>query len=478
MNPSGLVHGSSTTQTPTSLDLNGVDGSGRNQPKDDYKTEAMSTHLTRINAFEVAWVHAAKTPDIRDFVDSSGDADAIETLQELICLDLEFRSRKRKTDPSIERRSLETYFDMFPQLGLFASASPLLIEEEYRSRKRCGDRVNHADFSGRFPVRRRAEVLEILRVVDEEERRERHVSRDYDASTLVEPFPQLPEAASSSSNLIEHVLDFRNYRLIRQIGAGQTGKVYEALCGPTQQMVAIKYLRKRFHRQASAVRRFLREAEILATIRRPHVIHMDGFGRTKTGGYFMVMELMREGDLGNRIAKERLTIASAKVIFRQICTGMGHAHELGIVHCDLKPGNVLLRNDGSAVVTDFGLARSLDESSGIAAIQGTAPFMAPEQVSPWWGPIGPQTDIHGLGAILYTMLTGTPPYGAASMNDALARAASGARPRGLHELRPDVSTELSELCSKCLSKKPTERFPSVRELIGRLDEIRGDEVAP
>src|SRR5205823_13214835 len=103
------------------------------------------------------------------------------------------------------------------------------------------------------------------------------------------------------------------------------------------------------------------------------------------------------------------------------CDALEHAHSRGIIHCDLKPANLLLDGNGSIRVTDFGLARSLaDETPWTAEVEGTAPFMAPEQASRYWGPIGVRTDVYGLGAVLYSLLTGRPPYIARRLPDILA----------------------------------------------------------
>jgi serine/threonine protein kinase len=148
-----------------------------------------------------------------------------------------------------------------------------------------------------------------------------------------------------------------------------------------------------------------------------------------------------------------------------------HAHERGVVHCDLKPANILLDGRGTIRVTDFGLARSVGGAShraGEAGIEGTAPFMAPEQALRSWGSVDVRTDVFGIGAVLYAILTGRPPFVGRGLAEILADVASSARVFPPERLRPDLSAPLAGLCRKCLAKPPGARYQSVRELRSAL----------
>src|SRR3954468_6214413 len=137
----------------------------------------------------------------------------------------------------------------------------------------------------------------------------------------------------------------------------------------------------------------------------------------------------------------------------ETCDALGHAHGRRIVHCDLKPANLLLDEGGRIRVTDFGLARFIAEETPWAAeVEGTAPFMAPEQASRCWGPIDRRTDVYGIGAVLYALLTGRPPWGGRRLPDVLADVISAAPVVPPISLRPDLPRSLSDLCRKCLSK--------------------------
>src|SRR5262249_36022419 len=162
--------------------------------------------------------------------------------------------------------------------------------------------------------------------------------------------------------------------------------------------------------QPWVVQRFLGEARTIAKMRHPNIVGIHGLGRAPGGAYFIVMELVAGPDLA-LLSRSRLISAQEAIPWAvETCNALEHAHAMGIIHCDLKPANLLLDGDGRIRVTDFGLARSLSEDTPwTAEIEGTAPFMAPEQASRCWGPIDERTDVYGIGAILYTLLTGRPP---------------------------------------------------------------------
>jgi serine/threonine-protein kinase len=146
---------------------------------------------------------------------------------------------------------------------------------------------------------------------------------------------------------------------------------------------------------------------------------------------------------------------------RAAAEALHHVHEQGIVHCDLKPANLLLTQRGQIKLTDFGFARRVDDASASwRALAGTVPFMAPEQVDPCWGEVDRRTDVYGLGAVLLTLLTGTPPYSGGRPLDVLTQIVTDGDPPGLASLSPS----LRDLCRKCLAQQADERFPTTAAL--------------
>jgi eukaryotic-like serine/threonine-protein kinase len=178
-----------------------------------------------------------------------------------------------------------------------------------------------------------------------------------------------------------------------------------------------------------------------------------------------VMDFIAGPNLDQIMRTTTVSIEEAVRWSIELCHAIEYAHVQSIIHCDLKPANLLLDQDGSIRVTDFGLARSLTEHTPYAAdIEGTAPFMPPEQASRSWGKIGVRADVYGIGAVLYTLLTGRPPWIGRSVTDVLANVRSAASVIPPMELRPELPEPLSEVCRKCLSKAQQDRWPTAHDV--------------
>ncbi len=269
-------------------------------------------------------------------------------------------------------------------------------------------------------------------------------------------------------------LAYSDYLLQQLIGSGQMGKVYRARQLSLDRPVAVKYLRKRFLQHSDIVERFITEAQTVGQLNHPGIVGIHGLGRTPAGGYFIVMDLVDGPNLADIIQEsDGVAVADSVEWIRQACDAIDHAHQRGIIHCDLKPGNLLLDGAGRILVTDFGLARSIvdDSTTRDGSIEGTAPFMAPEQVSPHWGIIGPQTDVYGLGAVLYTLLTRIPPFHGRTVADVLSQAISAAPVTPPPSIRLDIPGQISSICMRCLARNPEERFGTVQELSAALANI-------
>jgi serine/threonine-protein kinase len=181
------------------------------------------------------------------------------------------------------------------------------------------------------------------------------------------------------------------------------------------------------------------------------------------------MDLIGGGDLEVQIGTGPVAIFEAVGWIVEACSAIQHAHDNGIIHCDLKPSNLLLDRDRKIRVTDFGLARSVADE--LVDISGTPGFMAPEQVSGYWGPISPRTDVYGLGSVLYALLTGRPPYDGNRIADVLAKVVSAQTVCPPSQSRPEISDSLNDICQRCLSKSPDARFATARELHDALGPL-------
>src|SRR5262249_21151612 len=161
----------------------------------------------------------------------------------------------------------------------------------------------------------------------------------------------------------------------------------------TGRVVALKFLRQTFLDHPDVVRRFIGEAQTIARLDHPNIVGTQGLGRTSAGAYFIVMDLVTGPNLAALMAQRPILVDEAVGWPIATCEALLHAHERGVVHCDLKPANLLLDERGQIRVTDFGLARSrAGETPFAAEVEGTAPYMAPEQASRAWGPIDHRTD--------------------------------------------------------------------------------------
>ncbi len=391
-------------------------------------------------------------------------------LVELICIDLEFRWRQGpRNSPTRDRVLLEDYVARFPELVALDQLPIELIAEEYRVRHRWGDRPSHAEILSRFhqgPDRIRANLV---RIDDQlaEERVDLHARSRPDSGSAL---PGMPTDPTHDGPLFTH----EDFLLERMIGAGRMGKVYEAWQRGASRRVAVKFLRKSFLDEPRIVRRFIGEARTIARLSHPRIVGIHGLGRTPAGSYFIVMDLVNGQDLDLVGRTRRIVVSEAIRWTIETCHALEHAHARGIIHCDLKPANLVLDGERSVRVTDFGLARSRDEDwQWTAEIEGTAPFMAPEQVSRGYGEIDVRTDIYGIGAILFTLLTGRPPWVGRRLPDILADVISATPVISPTRLRPDLPESLGDFCRRCLTKSPDDRYQTVREARSVLEDMIG-----
>ncbi|WP_422927854.1 serine/threonine-protein kinase [Singulisphaera sp. PoT] len=411
---------------------------------------------SQILRFEQAWGRH-DPPFIGDYllnsnVDSS--TGGIKLLIELISIDLEFRWRRLA---GRDRFVLEDYAAAFPELGPLENLPLELLGEEYRVRRQWGDRPSHKSFLARFRLRHEF-IFERLRNIDAEIEEEAKSTRSRPSLEVGGTFTQ-----GSDSHLTD-LLSHQDFLLRRLIGAGAMGKVYEAWQRSTSRKVAVKFLRKTLLRHPRVVQRFRDEADTIARLQHPRIVSTQGLGRTGGGSYFIVMDLVEGPNLDETLRRGPVDLGDAVRWILDAAEALAHAHERGIIHCDLKPANLLRDEHDRIRVTDFGLARSLAESTrSIAEVEGTAPFMAPEQASRHWGPIDERTDVYGLGAVLFTLATGRPPYVGRRLPDILAQVASAAPVPSLTGFRPHLPEGLGNFCRKCLAKRPEERFASILE---------------
>jgi len=270
--------------------------------------------------------------------------------------------------------------------------------------------------------------------------------------------------------------DFGSYELLEEIGRGGMGVVYKARQKGLDRTVAIKMILAGHLASPEHVRRFRAEARAAAGLRHPHIVDIHEVGQLH-GRHYFVMEHIDGVSLAQRIASEPLGVEAAVRLIEQVARAVGHLHGQGIVHRDLKPSNILLDVDERPFVTDFGLAKVFApgaEMTSTGAILGTANYMAPEQASGHSAEAAPASDVYSLGAILYELLTGRPPFQEDNPFDTLMQVLSR-EPTLPRQLNRRIPRALEMICLKCLSKSPDDRYGSADQLADDLEHFRRRE---
>jgi eukaryotic-like serine/threonine-protein kinase len=270
------------------------------------------------------------------------------------------------------------------------------------------------------------------------------------------------------------------YELGERLGYGGMSTVVVAVDRRLERQVAVKLLAEHLADDSQFVSRFRREALAAARLVHPNIVQVFDFGLDEASGrHYIVMEYIR-GRSGAEILREetRLGVDDTLELVDGACRGLAHAHRMGVVHRDVKPGNILRSDEGAVKLADFGIAKAtVGQASQITqagSVLGTAAYLAPEQAS--GGDVGPAADIYGLGVVTYQLLAGRLPYDAASLTE-LALMQQGTQPARLDEVVAEVPTELALAVHRALAREPAQRYASAEEMRRALhDGARG--IAP
>jgi eukaryotic-like serine/threonine-protein kinase len=267
-----------------------------------------------------------------------------------------------------------------------------------------------------------------------------------------------------------------NYEVFGEQGRGGMGVVYRARQVPLNRPCALKMILAGAHATPEAIARFLAEAQTIARLQHPHIVQIHHIGEAD-GLPFFELEYLPSGSLNQQFDGTPWPPQRAAHLVEQLAGAIAEAHRLGVVHRDLKPANVLLADDGTPKIADFGLAKMLDSESGLTQsdlILGSPSYMAPEQAEGRSQKVGPAADIYALGAILYELLVGRPPFRGATVLETLDQV-KGSEPVPPSRLVPKLPRDLETIALKCLHKESARRYADAASLAEDLRRFLANE---
>lgn len=263
-----------------------------------------------------------------------------------------------------------------------------------------------------------------------------------------------------------------DFRILREIGRGGMGIVFEARQESLGRNVAIKVLPKHSLLDDEAMRRYRREAQAAAAMHHANIVPVYGTGESD-GSQYLVMQLIR-GDSLDKIISDFPDVPCREVakLGQQIADAIAHAHAGGVLHRDIKPANILVEESGTAQITDFGLAKNLsDDATTTGAVSGSLRYMAPERFA---GVSNESGDIYGIGITIYELLVGRPAFDATDAEHLIGLITQG-RLKPVHLIRPEIPIDLATIVGKAIHVDPLQRYPSAAELRDDLRRYLADE---
>jgi WD40 repeat protein len=423
-----------------------------------------------LDRFEAAWQRGGQ-PSLDAYL-AEAHAERRLLLRELALLDLEYRLKAGGPVSAAD------YLTRFPDLAEDSAAAGELIAAEFVLRERCGEAPQIEDYLARFPryadcLRQRIEARRTRGGAGIEAARRAPAEAvtvsppaagpGAEDGAAVPPTELRADGADGEAAAKPESLRVAGYEVLGRLGTGGMGVVYQARQTALRRVVALKMILHGDYADEERRRRFQAEAEAVAQLQHPNIVQVYEVGEHEGLPYFS-LEFCAGGSLEKQLDGTPWPPERAASLIETLARAMQAAHQAGLIHRDLKPGNVLLAADGTPKITDFGLVKRLDVPghTETGAIVGTPSYMAPEQAGSNQQ-VGPATDVYALGAILYELLTGRPPFKAATALDTVLLLVSE-EPVPVRRLQPRVPRDLETICHKCLEKDPVNRYISAEAL--------------
>jgi tetratricopeptide (TPR) repeat protein len=480
--------------------------SGSDSPPGSLSSNAWEELRAAVERFEAAWA-SGRPPRLEEHW-PVGPGRPLPLLVELALIDLEWRLKAGTSARA------EDYLGRFPELAHDRAAALSLIGREFVLRRRNEPQLDPNEYQGRFPQlgadladhlvvastglalpAAGAGASELLLYWDEQRERGQEISPEQLCRHCPEHLDEVRRRVAALQS-VYRALEGRaapkdrsvppasaavgrpqvpGYEILSELGRGGMGVVYKARQVALKRLVALKMILAGGHASTQELSRFRAEAEAVARLQHPHIVQVYEVGE-HYGLPFFSLELCPGGSLAQKLKHNPLPPVEAARLVELLTRGVQAAHDAKLIHRDLKPANVLLGADGTPKVTDFGLAKRLDEvgQTWSGAVMGTPAYMPPEQAQGKTDAIGPAADVYALGAILYECLTGRPPFKAATVIETIRQVLDD-EPVPVRQLQPKVPRDLETICHKCLQKEQARRYASAHELGEDLRRLQNGE---